>query len=117
MSDAREGGRPGAYRGAGAGAASSYGTRAASGKAGAPSSSEDSLLELLELLLLLIVASECCLYWLRSVPVCRGLGWLPERRCARASVKGPSVEKIGCLLAAYVVVSPRNAAGGVQRHS
>ena len=46
------------YRGAGAGAASSYGTRAASGKAGAASSSEDSLLELLELLLLLIVASE-----------------------------------------------------------
>ena len=55
LSDAREGGRPGLYRGAGAGAASSYGTRAASGKAGAASSSEDSLLELLELLLLLIV--------------------------------------------------------------
>ena len=57
MRDAREGGRPCTYRGAGAGAASSYGTRAASGKAGAFSSSEDSLLELL-LLLLLIVGSE-----------------------------------------------------------
>ena len=57
LSDAREGGRPGAYRGAGAGAASSYGTRAASGRTGAPSSSEDSLSELLELLVL-IVGSE-----------------------------------------------------------
>ena len=81
MRDVREGGRPGAYRGAGAGAASSYGTRAASGKAGAPSSSEDSLLELLELLLLLIVASERGLDWVRPVPVGRDAARAATRAC------------------------------------
>ena len=68
------------YRGAGAGAASSYGTRAASGKAGAASSSEDSLLELL-LLLLLIVASEWCLDWWRSVPVGQDAARAATRAC------------------------------------
>jgi hypothetical protein len=42
---------------------------------------------------------------------------LPERRRVRASVAGPSAWKNGCRLAAYVVVSPHNAADGVQRHS
>ena len=114
MSDAREGGRPGLYRGAGAGAASSYGTRAASGKAGAASSSEDSLLELLELLLLLIVASDCCLDWVRSVPVGRDAARAATRACVgRRSVGLEDWLPFGGLR----VVQPRNAAAGVQRQS
>ena len=70
----------------------------------ASSSSEDSLLELLELLVLLIVC-----WW--SVPV--GLGGLPERRRGRPAAGDLSVWKTGCRSAA-VVVAQRNA-GGVQR--
>ena len=74
----------------------------------ASSSPEDSLLELLELLLLLIVR---CPYG-RSFSLA-----LPKRRRVRPAAGGPSTWKIGCRLAAYVVVSPRNAAAGVQRQN
>ena len=77
----------------------------------ASSSSEDSLLELLELLLLLIVASECC--QVRSVPVCRALEGCPS---GGEGVRRPGICRSGRRAAVQrpSVVAQRNA-GGVQR--
>ena len=72
----------------------------------ASSSSEDSLLELLELLLLLIVRCPCGCG--RSFSLA-----LPKRRRGRPAAGDLSVWKTGCRSAA-VVVAQRNA-GGVQR--
>ena len=73
----------------------------------ASSSSEDSLLELLELLLLLIVRCPCG--YGRSFSLA-----LPKRRRVRPAAGGPSTWKIGCRLAAYVVVHAQRV---VQRPS